>query len=276
MRWSTLLAGVVAPVAFVAATTPTQSPPEFSIEDLLQKNNLDEVLAKHNLAIVPRSQLTDTLTELTALLKRQEHYDRVDPRVSTLLRRQNATNANSGDKGGSSSSQSASSPLGNQNDILGSLLNPLENALGGIFDPILQPIKDLISVLEGITKLLTPEFIDALHDGIVGLAKTLRDPIPDKIRNIVTAGEPIINEVGKLDLASLIQQLEPLLKELTGLDLAGLLEAIKPLLSPDEIKKIISIIDGAEPLVASLGQLDLQNLIKQLEPILKQLAPAGP
>ncbi|EGX90667.1 hypothetical protein CCM_07087 [Cordyceps militaris CM01] len=251
--------------AIVAAGPRTQSPPETTIEEILQSNNLDEILAKHNLALVPRSQLTDTLTELTALLKRQEHHDRVDPRISTLFRRQNATNAQSG-----TSTSSASAPLGNQNGLLDGLLDPAAG-LASIFDPILKPLTDLVKTLQAVTTLLTPEFISGVHDGLIGLGKTLADPIPEKIRNIVTAGEPIINELGKLDLASLISQLEPLLKELGGIDLAGLFEALKPLLAGSEITKIISIIDGAEPLIAGLGKLDLASLITQLEPILKEI-----
>lgn len=274
----------MAPVAIIATGQRTQSPPEApleaKIEDLLKRDNLDEILARHNLALVPRSQLTDTLTELTALLKRQQEQDRVDPRISHLLRRQNATNPNSGSSSSSSSSSNGGNAqsqglLGNQNGLLDGLLDPLvsgvTNALGGIFDPILKPIEELVSTLQAVSSLLTPEFIQGVHDGLIGLGKTLKDPIPDMLRDIVTVGQPIIDSLGKLDLPSLIQQLEPLIKELSGLDLASLLDAIKPLLTGTEITKIISIIDGAEPLVASLGKLDLQDLITQLEPVIKQL-----
>ena len=62
MLFSKLLIAALAPVSLLA-----DSPPAVASEPEL---DLDALLAKHNLALVPRSDLTEVLTELNGLLKK--------------------------------------------------------------------------------------------------------------------------------------------------------------------------------------------------------------
>src|SRR5690242_3701246 len=125
MRFSKLFLTLV-PFSFVSARTV--SSPELSGE-------LVQLLEKHNLALVPRSELTDALKELNTLLK-----SNAIPRAPVLVRRQNGT-AKAGSKSGDSdddsddgSSRIAAIPGLDGLGDLGEGLKGLTGALGDVKD----------------------------------------------------------------------------------------------------------------------------------------------
>ena len=89
MLFSRVLLTALVPVGLLADDARRTAPvPEL---------DLDALLAKHNLALVPRSDLTDALTELNALLRKNHQRDVRVP----LYPRQNSTGPGSGSDSGS-------------------------------------------------------------------------------------------------------------------------------------------------------------------------------
>ena len=136
-------------------------------------NNLDDILAKHNLALVPRSELTSTLSELTLLLKET----RSDTHKLPLFSRQNGTTGDS--RGGSSDGGSGQAM---QNGLL-----------DGVLDPLLGPIQELVDTLKAVQQLLTPEFLDALHDAMIYLQALLKPPFYEQARDLIAKAGPLID-----------------------------------------------------------------------------------
>lgn len=96
MRFSKILLAVSAPVGLLARDSSDQlAPGEFVA-----------LLEKHNLAIVPKSELTEALTELNAPLKSQ----RIQPQhFAPKFARQNGTTTSSDSGSGSNSGSGSSS-----------------------------------------------------------------------------------------------------------------------------------------------------------------------
>src|SRR4051812_22003181 len=98
MRFSTLLVTALAPAGLFAE----------SVDLGLDPAALDALLAKHNLAIVPRSELTDALTELNSLLRRSQAQQLRTP----IYPRQNNKNETGSRPGSGSESDSNSNDSG--------------------------------------------------------------------------------------------------------------------------------------------------------------------
>ena len=217
MRFSKLFLTLL-PFGFVSARTV--SSPELSGE-------LVQLLEKHNLALVPRSELTDALKELNTLLK-----SNVIPRAPVLVRRQNGT-AKAGSKGGDSDGDSddggsriAAIP---GLDGLGDLGDGLKGLTGALGD-----VKDLFKALGD---LLSPEFLQAFHDAMVYLAATLKPPAPNQVRNLLAKAGPLLDLVGELNLKDLV-------KEIQGVDIAGIVSKVLKLLTDDNLKNINGLLNN--------------------------------
>ncbi|UZP43190.1 hypothetical protein NXS19_011006 [Fusarium pseudograminearum] len=181
MRFFKLFLATLASFSLAAPEAPrTVSSPELSGE-------LVQLLEKHNLALVPRSELTDALKELNTLLKSNAF-----PRAPVLIRRQNST-AGGGSKSGSGSNSDSDSDDSDSDDGGSRIaaipgldgLGDLGSGLKGLTDA-LGDVKDLFKALGD---LLSPEFLQAFHDAMVYLAATLKPPAPNQVRNLLAKAD---------------------------------------------------------------------------------------
>ena len=279
MLFSKLFLAALAPVGLLADSVPGAAPDS----DL----DLDALLAKHNLVLVPRSDLAEVLTELNGFLKKSH----IQQRNAPLYPRQSNGTGNSGGSSGSDNDNSQGSGSGQNNDqnsgqgldldlpdIPG--LGDLGKAIESLTKLVTQ-LGDIGGYLEALQGLLSDDFLKALHDAMVYLAATLRPPIPDITRNILTKTEPLIELLGSLDLKGIIGEIE-------DIDLKGILNALSPLLKPDAIKSLVDLLNNAsslltkevvddlkalltsaQPLIDSLKDLELKPILDALSPLLK-------
>jgi hypothetical protein len=177
MRFSKLFVAALALVGLLAQD-PRAARSLYPDVDL-STAELVALLEKHNLAIVPKSELTDALTELNALLK----ANRIQPRQVPHFKRQNTTS----------------------DGILGGLpdLGDLTNLLGGL----LKDLDNMGDLLKALESLLTPEFLQGFYDAMVYLAAALQLPAPDLIQGLLKQGGPLLDMLSGLDLKGLLDQL---------------------------------------------------------------------
>ncbi|KAL2130259.1 hypothetical protein VTI74DRAFT_6698 [Chaetomium olivicolor] len=244
MRFSKLLLAASAPIGLLAR----------GYSDQLSPGELVALLEKHNLAIVPKSELTDALTELNALLKSQ----RVQPRdFGPKFARQNITTTSSGSDSGSGSGRTATVSA---NDFLG--LGDLGDVLKGLF----KPLEDLVGLLKALENLLTAEFLQGFHDAMVYLAQTLQPPAPALIQSLLKKGGPLIDMLGEIDLKGLLDQLK-------GVDLNSLVGAALKLLSEKNINNIESLVTNGAALLTPSFVNQTSTLIGDVSPLLGELSP---
>lgn len=293
MRTSTLLLAAFAPVGLLADNAPfTVSPPGPEL-------NLEEYLAKNNLAIVPRDELTEALSELTSLLREQKAQQQ-RPRVS-LKRRQNGEGNGTRPSAQTSQppvsqpraqpstspgSEPSASPQPEQpeeeeddggNDSGsggggGGLNGPIEiqglDDLGGILDglkDLLSGLGDIPDLVKALSKILSDEFLQALYDTMIYLAETLQPPIPKVARSLLQKAEPLIAMLGDIGL-------EDILNELKDADLPGLIKAVVPLLNEKNIDNIEGLLTNGAALLTPKFVNQTTSLIDEVSPLIDDLS----
>lgn len=246
MRFSSLLVGVLAPTALVNGFQSTPN------ADALSSAELVVLLERHNLAIVPKSDLTDALTELTSLLKAQ--CIQTVPRLK--FKRQIGTAFTST---GSGSSKQASydddddgtvSAQGALGDLLGDIpgigdLVKIVESLG----KMLKNLGDLPGIIKAVEGLLTAEFLQATHDAIIWLAQTLKPPVPQLVQSLLAKAGLLVDSLSKIDLEGLLDKAGPLLDKIVDVDLDGILDALSPLLTKEKINGIVKHLDNTSALL---------------------------
>lgn len=297
MRTSTLLMAALAPVRLLADNAPfTVSPPGPEL-------NLDEYLAKNNLAIVPRDELTEALSELTSLLREQKAQQQ-RPRVA-LKRRQNGTGGNGTTPSAQPSQPPASQPnaqpsaqpnsrAGTQPEAEPSSTpsstpqpeqpaqddgddssgdSPIQiqglDDLGGLLDgltDLLGGLGDIPDLIKAISGLLSDEFLQALHDAMIYLSETLQPPIPKIARSLLQKAEPLIDMLDDIGL-------EDILNELKNADLPGLIKAVVPLLNEKNVKNIEGLLTNGAALLTPSFVNQTSSLINDVSPLISDLSP---
>jgi len=325
MRFSKLFLASLAPAGLLADASKAD-----------RELDLDEYLARHNLALVPRSDLTEVLAELHGLLKKKNGTPQQRGSVPRLWARQNMTIAsvvNGQEAGQSESASNAATSASNEATSLlepSSLLAPTSltsdtsagsqssaagpgsptsagapsntpkppsgsgsgsgtgagtgNGSGsgqtidlGDLGDLIPGLDNLGQLIEGlnrlfeqignfgdlfnaISKLLTDEFINALHDAMIYLSSLLAPPIWGQTREIITIAYPLLQLVSKLDLEGLISEIE-------GIDIKGIISALAPILKPATIELVVNLLTNAGNLLTS-DNVDLINSLLQILPIL--------
>ena len=253
MRLDKLLTTALLPASLVLSASPNNIVvPQLELQ-------LVELLEKHNLALVPRSDLTDALKELNVLLKSESL------RPPILYKRQNAWNdTSSGSQ--SSGSQSSGSQRSESSNILSipglDDLGDLTSSLTGLTS-LLTETKDFFSAIK---ELLSAEFLQAFHDAMVYLAATLKPPAPDQIRSILGQVGPLLDLVGELDLKSLVN-------EIKGVDIAGIVNKVLKLLTDDNLNNIDTLLTNGAGLLTSDFVNTTKTLIQDVGPLLGDISP---
>ncbi|KAL2161765.1 hypothetical protein VTH06DRAFT_7548 [Thermothelomyces fergusii] len=273
MRFSTLLVAASAPVGLLARESVDQ----------LSPGELVAFLEKHNLAVVPKSELTDALTELTALLRSQQQQQQQQQRRRLLhvFRRDNGTANTSGqgagggggggggdDDGGGGDGGAVTyvADLGDDEDgtmtaqLLG--LGDLADLIRGL----IRAIGDLPEILKAVQGLLTSEFLNGFRDAMVYLAQTLHPPAPELVQKLIGKAGPLIDVLDGLDLEGLVDQLK-------GADLAGLVGGALKLLSDRNLENIESLVSNGAALLTPSFVNQTATLIGGAAPLLGELGP---
>ncbi|RYP07573.1 hypothetical protein DL765_009110 [Monosporascus sp. GIB2] len=128
--------------------------------------------------------------------------------------------------------------------------------------------------------------LEALHDGMVYLAETLRPLILTITRSILKKTEPLLDLVSSPDLESIIDvvkdielktildaiSVQPLIDSLSKLDLQGLFTAVEPLLTPDpehgQQNRPGEHLDAVSPLLSPSSVGRLKRLVSNAELLL--------
>ncbi|KAG5913847.1 hypothetical protein E4U61_006373, partial [Claviceps capensis] len=237
------------PLGLVADERPgSQSPPEL---------DLDQILAKHNLALVPRSDLSEALTELNGLLKKNQALQALQARALNTR----ATNQTTSSGSTSGSSSSASRPQ--QASLLSDLTGGLSGGTSGLSD-LLSVGKDIASLLKTLDTILTPEFLSALHDVVINLDTTLKTPVPSQIRKLLNNALPLVELLGKLNLDKVVQQIG-------DIDLGGLIKPLMSLLTQKNIENISTLLSNGAGLLTSGFVNETQSLFKEVSPLVDLL-----
>ncbi|KAG5953946.1 hypothetical protein E4U58_000257 [Claviceps cyperi] len=249
MRFSSFFVASLMPLGLVADGRPgSRSPPEL---------DLDQILAKHNLALVPRSDLSEALTELNGLLKTNQALQALQARALNTR----ATNQTKPSGSTSSSSSSASSPQ--QASLLSDLTGGLSGGISGLSD-LVSVGKDIASLLKTLDTILTAEFLTALHDVVINLDTTLKPPVPSQIRKLLNSSLPLVELLGKLNLDKVVGQIG-------DIDLGGLIKPLMSLLTQSNIENISTLLSNGAGLLTSGFVNETQSLFKEVSPLVDLL-----
>ncbi|KAG6282652.1 hypothetical protein E4U48_003487 [Claviceps purpurea] len=248
MRFSSFFVASLMPLGLVADDRPgSRSSPEL---------DLDQILAKHNLALVPRSDLSEALTELNGLLKTNQALQALQARALNTR----ATNQTSS---GSTSSSSSSASRPQQASLLSDLTGGLSGGISGLPD-LISVGKDIASLLKTLDTILTPEFLSALHDVVINLDATIKTPVPSQIRKLLNNALPLVELLGKLNLDKVVGQIG-------DIDLGGLIKPLMSLLTQKNIENISTLLSNGAGLLTSGFVNETQSLFKEVSPLVDLL-----